>query len=181
MKSAIGSPFSRWPNVPACYGWVTLDPRGRWGLGPDGGELVEHPGLVAFLNQNYASTEGGEWFIQNGPQRAFVTLMRAPYILRIDERGELRTHTGLPVRAVTEALVDDEGNAYLVCEHGLAGIDDRELRAMIESAGTDGQGHEAIILRLGEQSLPLVAQVAGTLPEHFGVVMKPVSGSACVK
>jgi hypothetical protein len=33
------------PEVPACYGWLSLDRRGRWRLR---GETVTHAGLKAF-------------------------------------------------------------------------------------------------------------------------------------
>lgn len=171
MSAEIGAALSRWPNVPACYGWVTLDARGRWRLGADAGEIVHHPGLMAFLNQNYASTERGEWFVQNGPQRAFVNLARAPHVVRLDEKGELLTHTGRPVQHVTDALVDADGNVYLVCEHGLAGIDDRDLPALIEV--DDAQEAAPIVLRVASRSLPLAAVEAAELPERFGYVERP--------
>lgn len=162
------NPPARWPNVPACYGWLTLDARGQWRLGEDGGEIVRHGGLLAFLNRHYAATERGEWFVQNGPQRVYVTLIRAPYIVSLVAPGEWRTHNGLAVRQISQALVDAEGNAYLVCEHGLAGIDDRDLSALLDSPDADEAG-----LVLGGRRLPLDGIDADSLPARFGFVRQP--------
>jgi hypothetical protein len=171
--SADTHPPSKWPNVPACYGWLTLDARGQWRLGADGTEIVRHAGLATFLNRNYVATEQGEWFVQNGPQRAYVTLARAPYIARLAEADEWQTHTGRAVRQIAEALVDQEGNVYLVCEHGLVGIDDRDLPALLNSpeGGDDAIGTVAVTL--GNRRLPLVSIDADTLPARFGFVRQP--------
>lgn len=177
MDADTPAPLSRWPNVPACYGWLTLDARGQWRLGEDGGELVRHAGLTAFLNRNYAATERGEWFVQNGPQRTYVTLTRAPYIVRLDAGGAWQTHTGLAVRQITQVLVDAEGNAYLVCEHGLAGIDDRDLPALLASAEADDEGTGALAATLGGRRLPPDAIDADTLPGRFGFVLRPCAAS----
>jgi hypothetical protein len=165
--------MARWPNVPACYGWLTLDARGQWRLGEGGGELVRHGGLADYLNRNYAATERGEWFVQNGPQRVYVSLIRAPYVVRLIEAGVWQTHTGLVVQQITQALVDAEGHAYLVCEHGLAGIDDRDLSGLLDSATVVGQETDAVWLDLGQRRLLLEVADAAALPERFGFVPQP--------
>lgn len=165
--------MSRWPNVPACYGWLALDPRGQWRLGEDGGEVVYHAGLKAYLNQNYGVSERGECFVQNGPQRVYVKLLRAPYVVSLDATGEWQTHTGLAVRRITRALVDDEGHAYLVCEHGLAGIDDRDLCHLLESTAADMTATDTISINLGGIEMPLEAIDAELLPARFGFQRDP--------
>ena len=175
MNAAPQSASSRWPNVPACYGWLALDARGNWRLGEDGREIVHHRGLIDFLSRNYAMTERGEWFVQNGPQRVYVKLIRAPYIVRLDETGTWQTHSGLFVRQITEALVDAEGNAYLVCEHGLAGIDDRDLARLLSSDGADDDAMALGFVSLDNQQLPLVCVDADTLPARFGFVRQPLA------
>jgi hypothetical protein len=172
MDPDLRAPLSRWPNVPACYGWLALDARGQWRLGEDGGELVRHAGLIAFLNRNYAATERGEWFVQNGPQRAYVALTRAPYIVHREATGEWQTHTGLAVRQITEALVDAEGHAYLVCEHGLAGIDDRDLPGLLSALEAD-EATDTLAVTLGNRRLPLASVDAATLPARFGFLRHP--------
>lgn len=165
--------MARWPNVPACCGWLTLDARGQWRVGEGGGELVRHAGLVDYLNRNYAATEGGEWFVQNGPQRVYVTLSRAPFVVRRVEAEGWQTHTGLPVRRFIAALVDADGHAYLACEHGLAGIDDRDLAGLLDSLEPDAAGSDALSLRFGDCRLTLDDVDAATLPGRFGFVRQP--------
>jgi hypothetical protein len=165
--------MARWPNVPACYGWLALDARGQWRLGEGAGELVRHGGLTDYLNRNYAATERGEWFVQNGPQRVYVRLIRAPYVVRLAEAGVWQTHTGLAVQQITQALFDADGHAYLVCEHGLAGIDDRDLSGLLDSPAEDHQATGTMWLALGQRRLLLEAADAATLPERFGFVPQP--------
>lgn len=167
--------MARWPNVPACYGWLTLDARGQWRLGEGGGELVRHAGLADYLNRNYAATERGEWFVQNGPQRVYVTLTRAPYIVRLVEGGVWQTHTGLAVHQVTQVLLDAEGHVYAVCEHGLAGIDDRDLSALLDLSAADEDVLDGLAVNVGEHRLPLESVAADTLPGRFGFVLQPVA------
>ena len=71
------SAIARWPNVPACYDWLSLDRRGDWRLQ---GERVTHRGLIEFMNRQYGSDETGRWFVQNGPQRVYVELAATPWI-----------------------------------------------------------------------------------------------------
>lgn len=167
----------RWPDVPACYGWLTLDPRGQWrlgeGSGMGGGEIVRHPGLHAFLNANYAATPAGEWFVQNGPQRVFVELSRAPYIARLAATGTWETHNGLPMTSVSQALLDAEGHVYLVCEHGLAGVDDRDLATLLASAEADDAASGTMTVSIGKHRLALEAVEATTLPGRFGFILQP--------
>lgn len=170
--------LSRWPDVPACYGWLALDARGQWRLGEGGGEIVHHAGLMAYLSRNYAATERGEWFVQNGPQRVYVALARAPYIVRLDGDGAWQTHTGLAVRRITRALVDADGNAYLVCEHGLAGIDDRDLARVLATSEADDAAARAATLVLDNCRLSLDQVDAGMLPLQFGFIPRPCAPPA---
>ena len=71
MDASVIKAMARWPDVPAVYGWLSLDRRGRWCLR---GEAVTHRGAVQFINRNYDHTSDGRWYFQNGPQRVFVDL-----------------------------------------------------------------------------------------------------------
>lgn len=178
MDPEVIASLARWPNVPACYGWLTLDARGQWRIGEDGGEPVRHAGLVAFLSRNYGATERGEWYVQNGPQRVYVALARAPYIVRLAEPGVWQTHTGLVVEQISEALVDAEGHVYVVCEHGLAGVDDRDLCGVLDSPDAADDAIDAVIVSLGNRRLRLVCVDAETLPSRFGFVRQPRAAAA---
>lgn len=124
MTDAMPTPLPAWPNVPACHGWLSLDARGRWRLK---GERVEHGGLLAFLNANYACDDEGNWLVHNGPQRVYVELEAAPWILRLLPDGALQTQDGRSAQADAPVLVDAGGRVSLRSDLGPAAIDDRDL------------------------------------------------------
>jgi hypothetical protein len=108
--------LQRWPNVPALFGWLGLDRRGRWLVQ---GGTITHPRIVETINRNYAADEHGRWYFQNGPQRGYMQLESTPWILFVaeDQKG-LVTHTGQAVEQVTNAYLDEEGALVLLTEHG---------------------------------------------------------------
>lgn len=114
----------KWPNVPACYGWLSLDRRGRWRLK---GEVVSHGGLVAFINRHYGPDNSGNWTFSNGPQAVYVALDYTPLVLRLQDEGGLTAHTGAAAGSVTAAYLDDEGNVLLDTTIGIGLLDDRDL------------------------------------------------------
>lgn len=124
----------RWPDVPACYGWLSLDRRGGWRLQ---GEPVVHRGLVAFLNAHYGVDDGGAWRVHNGPQKVFVTLAYTPWVLRLETDGRLTTHTGADAGRVDAVFIDEEGNLLLHTERGLGLLDDRDLPAVLAQCRVD--------------------------------------------
>ena len=126
MDEAVRLALAKWPNVPACTGWLRLSRRGEWRV-PEG--PIRHAGLNAFIGRNYLATADGRWFFQNGPQQVFVSLDYTPLILRLASAEQLETHTGLPANTVTEAWLDEDGSLLLGCEHGVALLDDRDLAA----------------------------------------------------
>lgn len=157
----------RWPNVPAVFGWLRLDRRGRWWLIDRGrpdfdptrdaqGSLITSPPILAFIARNYASDAQGRWFWQNGPQRVFVELEAAPYVLRVMEGAQTRslvTHTGLRFAQPTRAILVDHATVLLSSIIGCGVVHDLDLAALdIGTADAD-----ALVLRLGGQSYPLEA------------------------
>ncbi len=157
--------IARWPNVPACYGWLSLDRRGAWRLQ---GEIISHPGLIAFLNANYFSDENGNWLVQNGPQRVYVTLDYLPLVLRIAGDGQLHTHTGDPCRAGARAFIDDEGNGLIETDAGPGLVDDRDLASFL-AAVVDAHGRpadEAVLAAImqGDDQVPLFWKSLPVLP-----------------
>lgn len=124
MDPGVIRAMSRWPQVPAVYGWLSLDRRGRWCLR---GEPITHRGVVAFINRNYACTGDGQWYFQNGPQRVFADLDYTPWIYTLDGSRSLMDHTGNPVGKPRRALIDEEGNLLLVGKRGIGQLCDRDL------------------------------------------------------
>lgn len=121
MDDIVKQAMARWPNVPYCYGWLALDRRGQWRMRNEfaqqhglSGDPIRHPALIAFIERNYQRDEHGAWFFQNGPQRVFVNLAYAPWVVRFHD-GAFHTTTG---RAFTPraCYVDEHGNVMLAGE-----------------------------------------------------------------
>jgi hypothetical protein len=116
MDDWVLKALQRWPNVPALFGWLGLDRRGRWLIQ---GDTISHPRIVTTINRNYAADEHGRWYFQNGPQRGYIQLASTPLILFVAEhQSSLVTHTGQSVERVTNAYLDEEGSLVLSTEHG---------------------------------------------------------------
>src|SRR5262249_44783036 len=95
MEAWVERALKRWPNVPALYGWLRLNRRGRW-LIQD--ETITRWQIIETINKNYAADERGRWYFQNGPQRGYMKLDCAPFVLRVSSAdGKLWTHTELSV------------------------------------------------------------------------------------
>lgn len=134
MQTPDLSTIAKWPNVPASYGWLSVDRRGNWRLQ---GEPVTHPGLAAFLSRNYGCDNTGRWFVQNGPQRVFAALDYTPFVLRLEVDGRVTAHTGTDVDGVQSVHLDDEGCVLLNTAKGVGLLDDRDLANFIASCCRD--------------------------------------------
>jgi hypothetical protein len=137
MDELVRQAMAKWPNVPAVFGWLALDLRGNWLLRQ---ERIGNALLNDFISRNYAHDDAGRWFFQNGPQRVFVRLAYAPWVLRMDDgNARLVTHTGLAVERVDRAWLDEDGVLILETEHGAGILDDRDAdafsRRFVDAAG----------------------------------------------
>ncbi len=167
------SAIAKWPNVPACYDWLSLDRRGDWRLQ---GERVMHRGLIEFMNRQYGSDESGCWFVQNGPQRVFVALAYTPWVFRRAGNAFV-SHTGEAAAEIKAAYLDEEGSILLETELGIGLLDDRDLpRFLAECRDASGQPatDEALsgLMEGGAgnirwQDLPLQSIAAVDLPKRF--------------
>ena len=125
MQDWVVRAMQRWPNVPALFGWLGLDRRGRWLVK---GEVITHGRIVSTINQNYSVDAHGRWYFQNGPQRGYIELEYAPLVLRTDATNAgLVTHTGLPVQRAMAAYLDEAGSVLLQTEHGAGEIAHSDL------------------------------------------------------
>lgn len=137
MDEIVVRAMARWPNVPAVFGWLALDRRGRWLLC---GERVGNLAANLFISRNYAHDAEGRWYFQNGPQRVYVHLHYTPWVLSVDGSDTLVTHTGLAVSHLKSAWTDDAANLLLDTDRGLGLVHDQDL-ARLADAFTDAAGN----------------------------------------
>ena len=132
MDDIVEAALRKWPNVPDCRGWLALDARGRWWMrdaqaqaaGPfpqiKGSEVI-HDRLRGFIGRNYLSHTDGDgavrWYFQNGPQRVWVELEAAPWVVRVQRIAGggfgLQTHTEAAIGAVEQAMLDEHGRLFV--------------------------------------------------------------------
>ena len=167
MDGAVLRAMAKWPNVPAVYGWLSLDRRGRWLIR---GEQMTNRAALEFICRNYAADADGRWYFQNGPQRVFVSLDYAPWVLRLRPDGGLDTHTGAPVHAPQQAYVDEQGNLLIAFESGIGLVEDRDLEALSDLiGGADGapmqpeQVVQALSALAGGEESSMTLRLGGTL------------------
>lgn len=188
MDEIVLRAMAKWPNVPAVYGWLSLNQRGQW-LIKD--EPVVHPLMAEFIGRNYQHDQLGRWYFQNGPQRVYVKLAYAPFILRIPEGDRLVTHTGLAIQEIRRAWLDSCGALVLETEHGPGMMDDRDAETLsirLTDAGGQMLDDDTLLealerLQQGERSGLLLAYrgqrvellpiEAAQVPERLGFVRDP--------
>lgn len=146
MDDIVAQAMARWPDVPAVYGWLRLDRRGRWLVK---GEPIGHRHTVDFIGRNYHCDALGRHFFQNGPQRVYVDIDHYPHVLWLDGTpdGEASfvTHAGARVEHVRRAWVHAVDG--VVVEFDRAGstqpawgsVLDRDLPALVDCI-TDARG-----------------------------------------
>src|SRR5258708_21370696 len=135
MDEIVLRSMLKWPDVPAVYGWLSLDRRGNWMIKTVAGrfERIAHPAVREFIGRNYASDSEGRWYFQNGPQRVFVALDYTPWVYRLADAGEgILAHTGAVPRALEAVFLDDAGALLLETEIGIGVLLDRDLSAFLE-------------------------------------------------
>jgi hypothetical protein len=133
MDDMVKAALKKWPNVPACYGWLALDARGDWYMRDDRvqaagpfpqvkGSRIEHEKLREFIERNYDHDEAGCWFFQNGPQRVYLELEAAPWVWRLEavdgSAPRVRSHTGCEAQ-VESVWTDEHGRLFLGTSLGL--------------------------------------------------------------
>jgi hypothetical protein len=187
MDAIVMRSMLKWPNVPAVYGWLSLDRRGSWMIKNAAGrfERIANPAVNEFIGRNYAADAQGRWYFQNGPQRVFVALDYTPWVYRLDDAGEgLLVHTGAAPRSLEALFVDDAGALLLKSEMGVGVLLDRDLPAFVERLADPrgrtperlledvASGEEARVLLRGE-SIRIAPVPCSEVPKRFGFVQRP--------
>jgi hypothetical protein len=193
MDEIVVRGMAKWPNVPAVYGWLSLDRRGDWRIK---GERIANPGVSEFIGRNYEHDAEGRWFFQNGPQRVFVSLDYTPFVYRIvgatTQALALECHTGRPVHAVNGGWLDENGVLLLETEHGTGLVHDRDLDRLfpflIDANGNpldenvlaavmeelQQQRAAPLWLKFREMNIRIEPVRSASVPERFGFVARPV-------
>jgi hypothetical protein len=173
MDPIVAAAMKKWPQVPACWGWLALDARGDWYLRDDAaqaagpfplvkGSRIDHQKLRAFIERNYAADASGAWYFQNGPQRVFVQLEAAPFVWGVQRGGDVfavHSHTGMPAGQVREAFVDEHGRLFLDCDAGFGLIRSPDMNTAADAV-------EAGLWRATEVAF-------SDLPSRFGYQLDP--------
>lgn len=160
MDDNVLAAMKRWPDVPAVSGWLSLSVQGQWRLhpagdactpGPDGalpaGEPISNPQLLAFLSRNYNRDDTGRWYVQNGPQRVYVRLDAAPFVVATSgthTEPALQSHTGSWVPSVQSWWIDSEGRLFVQTPLGPGLIAGRDTAEALGRLQPDVPGHRAI-------------------------------------
>jgi hypothetical protein len=160
MDEQVLAAMKKWPNVPAAYGWLSLNARGLWRFHHHGdfvadpeGDTIENHQLIQFFNRNYETTDNGAWYIQNGPQKAFVNLPYAPFILFYDNAQQiLSTHHGHVVNTVKHWYFSDDGRIFAQTDVGPAMLTDRDAPSFINDAKRL-DGSDAVSRELNEHDI----------------------------
>ena len=175
MDDIVRQALLKWPNVPACHGWLALDARGDWYMRDDRvqaagafprakGSRIEHDKLRQFIERNYAADEAGAWYFQNGPQRVYVELEAAPWVWRLSPtlqgtaKVAITSHTGLAT-TFDAALTDAAGRLFIATPLGLRLVHTLDMEAAADA--------------IERGAWPLQAVDAATLPARFGFVPSP--------
>ncbi|OZI26667.1 hypothetical protein CAL26_04925 [Bordetella genomosp. 9] len=194
MDPSVLEAIARWPDVPAVAGWLSLDAQGRWKLHPQGDAAQGGPGvsiantaILAFMDRNYGHDDQGRWFFQNGPQRVYVRLDAAPYILRTGaDASVLETHTGQSVGDVAAWYLDDAHQLYARTDLGPGMVAGRDVAVLMDAMRLEDGGdaleaaatlEEGAVLRVchpaSKACVPLTRVPRVSLPRELGFVGNP--------
>jgi hypothetical protein len=174
MDDIVLRGMAKWPNVPAVYGWLSLNRRGQWLIK---GEPVTNPTISAFIGRNYERDADGAWFFQNGPQRVFVGLEYAPFVYRLVPNGEasslaLEAQTGARARVVTGAWLDEHGVLLVETDCGVGVVHDGDLdTAALAFVDARGEPVEAAALEAALERLER-GEAASLWFKHAASVVK---------
>ena len=173
MDESVKLALAKWPNVPDCFGWLALDARGRWRIGPPR-EAISNASMIDFINRNYLCDESGRWFFQNGPQRVFVELDLTPFVWRFvpkENSVDLVAHTGYVAVVPSAVCLADDGRFLIEADGRIGALHDHDSALLVEGlCGAQGQALN------DEQKTAAIAQLLAL--DHTDDAKRPIA--ACV-
>lgn len=170
MDEAVLRSLVRWPDVPACFGWLSLDRQGRWRLQH---EVVTHRGFADFIGRNYQRDDSGRWFFQNGPQRVFVSLDYTPWVFGRNPAATdtVLSHTGCTATPIA-GWIDETGALLIETDIGIGLLASQDLVALSDAL-TLGDDLQHGTLSLGERIVTLAPIAAADVARRFGFDPSP--------
>lgn len=138
MDEQVIRSLIKWPAVPECFGWLSLDRRGQWRMRNDyaqahrlAGEIITHRTLIEFIERNYARDTHGQWFFQNGPQRVFIDLDFTPFVTRIHPT-EIKTTSGIVINPIS-CHMDESQHVFIESSITIQRLDSNQFSSTTEN------------------------------------------------
>jgi len=194
MDDIVKQALARWPNVPACTGWLMLDRRGQWRMRDEAaqasgspGTPIRHEALLGFINRNYERDERGQWFFQNGPQRVYVELGYTPWVVRLSVEADgglaLKDQAGNGFEP-SAVFADDEGGILFAdasdasnpsAPPRIAVLHDHDLEVFADHATLADDSISGEFHWNGGVTLPLQPIRSEEVASRFGFVASPAA------
>ncbi|MDG2302445.1 MAG: DUF2946 family protein [Gammaproteobacteria bacterium] len=168
IDKSVQKAMAKWPDVPECFGWLSLNRRAEWSIK---GEKVHHTNTQRFLQRNYNFDNLGRWFVQNGPQRAFVSLEYTPRLYGFSNHSGFYIHDKAKMPDLLEFFLDEYGNLLLSTALGVGVVDDRDLSAASDLIETVNDIPTK--LRYRDKNYKIKSISKAVVPQHFGFVLNP--------
>ena len=194
MDDMVRAAWKKWPNVPACTGWLMLDRRGQWRMRDEAaqasgspGTPIRHEALLGFINRNYERDERGQWFFQNGPQRVYVELGYTPWVVRLSVEADgalaLKDQVGNGFEP-SAVFADDEGGILFTgasdpgnpsAPPRIAVLHDHDLEVFADHATLADDSLSGEFHWNGGVTLPLQPIRSEEVASRFGFVASPAA------
>jgi len=177
MDDIVVQAMHKWPNVPAVYGWLRLDGRGQWWIRD---ERLDQAAMAEFFYRNYGRDGAGRFYVQNGPQRVYVTLDMAPYVASSEDGVNWNTLPWCGHERPRAAYLTPDGMLFLELGGELALVDDRCLARLYDSLLPDWDGSRATLpawLPMAGDRIPLYPESLPRLLAQYGITRDPKAQS----
>ncbi len=193
MDERVKLAMAKWPQVPHCYGWLSLDAQGKFRMRDEAaqaaghlGDVIRHAPLLAFIYQNYESDPRGAWYFQNGPQRVYVELESTPYVARTDPEHGFVLHDRAPAHKIDQIFMTNDGRLILNVHEKIAMLDNRDLSHCVPLLRIEGlavadddllnwlsEPKQALQIELSNELKNVQWVVSNQLEKQFGFIAHP--------
>ena len=168
IDKSVQKAMAKWPEVPECFGWLNLNRRAEWSIK---GEKIHHVKTQRFLQRNYNFDKLGRWFVQNGPQRVFVSLEYTPRLYGFSSHSGFYIHNEAKMPVLLDFFLDEYGNLLLSTALGVGVVDDRDLSAASDLIEAVNDIPTELSYRGKNYKIKPIAKAL--VPKHFGFVQNP--------